>query len=114
MLKKKQEQGKYRHVHMFIYDCSLCVSFFSLDCLSFVSNVFSDKTGTLTRNEMKFVKFIVDGKMYDIQPPTETDASRDDNILEMKEKQSAPPVGSAEYELRKMLDTATGKKTKVQ
>lgn len=82
--------------------------------LGMVSNVFSDKTGTLTRNEMKFVKFIVDGKMYDIQPPTETDASRDDNILEMKEKQSAPPVGSAEYELRKMLDTATGKKTKVQ
>jgi phospholipid-translocating P-type ATPase (flippase) len=31
-----------------------------------VSNIFSDKTGTLTRNEMKFVKFIVDGQMYDV------------------------------------------------
>ena len=31
-----------------------------------VSNIFSDKTGTLTRNEMKFVKFVVDGKLYDV------------------------------------------------
>lgn len=34
--------------------------------LGMVSNVFSDKTGTLTRNEMKFVKFVVDGIFYDI------------------------------------------------
>jgi magnesium-transporting ATPase (P-type) len=34
--------------------------------LGLVSNVFSDKTGTLTRNEMKFVKFIIGGKMYDV------------------------------------------------
>lgn len=34
--------------------------------LGLVSNIFSDKTGTLTRNEMKLVKFIVDGQMYDI------------------------------------------------
>ena len=34
--------------------------------LGLVSNVFSDKTGTLTRNEMKFVKFIVDGMIYDM------------------------------------------------
>ena len=34
--------------------------------LGMVSNVFSDKTGTLTRNEMKFVKFIVNGVMYDV------------------------------------------------
>lgn len=31
-----------------------------------VSNIFSDKTGTLTKNEMKLVKFIIDGRMYDI------------------------------------------------
>jgi len=31
-----------------------------------VSNIFSDKTGTLTRNEMKFVKFVVEGRIYDV------------------------------------------------
>ena len=36
--------------------------------LGLVSNIFSDKTGTLTRNEMKFVKFIVDGKIHDCEP----------------------------------------------
>jgi phospholipid-transporting ATPase len=34
--------------------------------LGVVSNIFSDKTGTLTRNEMNFVKFIVRNKMYDV------------------------------------------------
>lgn len=34
--------------------------------LGLISNLFSDKTGTLTRNEMKFVKCIVDGMNYDI------------------------------------------------
>lgn len=32
-----------------------------------VSNIFSDKTGTLTRNEMRFVKFLCDGTMYDVE-----------------------------------------------
>lgn len=32
-----------------------------------VSNVFSDKTGTLTRNEMKLVKFVLNGTIYDIE-----------------------------------------------
>lgn len=31
-----------------------------------MSNIFSDKTGTLTKNEMKLVKFIIDGRMHDI------------------------------------------------
>jgi len=31
-----------------------------------VSNIFSDKTGTLTKNEMKLVKFIIEGRMYDV------------------------------------------------
>ncbi len=35
--------------------------------LGMVSNVFSDKTGTLTRNEMKLVKFVLNGVMYDIE-----------------------------------------------
>eukprot|EP01038_Epipyxis_sp_PR26KG_P008011 gene8011-10857_t len=34
--------------------------------LGMVSNIFSDKTGTLTRNEMKFVKFNIHGNFYDI------------------------------------------------
>jgi phospholipid-translocating P-type ATPase (flippase) len=32
-----------------------------------VSNVFSDKTGTLTRNEMKFVNFVVENQLYDVE-----------------------------------------------
>lgn len=39
--------------------------------LGIVSNVFSDKTGTPTRNKMKFVKFVVDGSLYDLAPQSE-------------------------------------------
>ena len=53
-----------------MYDADLdtpCVVRASNLCqeLGLVSNIFSDKTGTLTRNEMKLVKFIVDGMSYD-------------------------------------------------
>ena len=34
--------------------------------LGMVSNIFSDKTGTLTCNEMEFIKFYVDGTLYDV------------------------------------------------
>ena len=34
--------------------------------LGVVKNIFSDKTGTLTRNEMRFVKFVVNDKLYDV------------------------------------------------
>lgn len=37
--------------------------------LGMVSNVFSDKTGTLTRNEMNLVKFVINGTLYDIEAP---------------------------------------------
>mmetsp|Transcript_2919 Transcript_2919/g.4430 ORF Transcript_2919/g.4430 Transcript_2919/m.4430 type:complete len:1092 (+) Transcript_2919:145-3420(+) len=40
--------------------------------LGLVSNVFSDKTGTLTRNEMRFVQFICDGQMYHVEPNSDT------------------------------------------
>lgn len=35
--------------------------------LGMVSNIFSDKTGTLTCNVMEFIKFYVDGTMYDVE-----------------------------------------------
>lgn len=38
--------------------------------LGMVSNIFSDKTGTLTCNEMKFVKFVINGFLYDVVPAT--------------------------------------------
>ena len=41
--------------------------------LGLVSNIFSDKTGTLTRNEMKFVKFMIHGDMFDIPQHTHTE-----------------------------------------
>jgi magnesium-transporting ATPase (P-type) len=37
--------------------------------LGMVSNVFTDKTGTLTRNEMRLVKFVLDGQIHSIAPP---------------------------------------------
>jgi len=40
--------------------------------LGMVSNIFSDKTGTLTCNEMRFVKFVIDGVMYDVDPTEAT------------------------------------------
>mmetsp|Transcript_15593 Transcript_15593/g.14932 ORF Transcript_15593/g.14932 Transcript_15593/m.14932 type:complete len:1139 (-) Transcript_15593:763-4179(-) len=52
--------------------------------LGMVSNVFSDKTGTLTRNEMRFVKFIVDGKLYDLD--SEGDDDDDVNYIEYSNK----------------------------
>ena len=48
-------------------DCATAVRSSNL-CqeLGMVSNVFSDKTGTLTRNVMKLVKYIVEGQTYEI------------------------------------------------
>ncbi len=61
-----------------IYEQSLdspCIVKSSNMCqeLGLVSNVFSDKTGTLTRNEMKLVSFIVDNIKYNLENCSETD-----------------------------------------
>lgn len=55
--------------------------------LGVVRNIFSDKTGTLTRNEMRFVKFVVNDKMYDISDnatlPDAIQAARDYESTEL-------------------------------
>jgi phospholipid-translocating P-type ATPase (flippase) len=43
--------------------------------LGMVSNVFSDKTGTLTRNEMNLVKFVINGTLYDIEKAPESEVA---------------------------------------
>ena len=43
--------------------------------LGMVSNVFTDKTGTLTRNEMKLVKFVLGGRIYDVALPISSSAA---------------------------------------
>ena len=58
----------YADVEMYDSDLDMpCVVRASNLCqeIGFVSNIFTDKTGTLTRNEMKLVRFIVDGLSYD-------------------------------------------------
>ena len=62
---------------------------------------------------MKFVKFIVDGKLYDIQPLSET-SGEEENPLEMKKMQMESPTNSAENAVRKVLDAPDGKITKVR
>ena len=47
-----------------------------------VSNVFSDKTGTLTRNEMVFVKYVINHELYDVKPDTESNQE----VMEMMRK----------------------------
>jgi magnesium-transporting ATPase (P-type) len=37
--------------------------------LGMVSNIFTDKTGTLTCNEMRLVKYVLRGKIYDVPEP---------------------------------------------
>jgi phospholipid-translocating P-type ATPase (flippase) len=50
--------------------------------LGMVSNIFSDKTGTLTRNEMKLVKFVLNGAIYDIRAPDGKSTSMEDIFRE--------------------------------
>lgn len=52
--------------------------------LGVVSNIFSDKTGTLTRNEMNFVKFIVNNKMVEVteNSPVVADLKKAPNFMD--------------------------------
>ena len=82
--------------------------------LGMVSNVFSDKTGTLTRNEMRFVKFIVDGKLFDLDlssVPTEDMSNSGGKKSTANEKNL--PSNSAQSDVTALLATAEGKKSKV-
>lgn len=48
--------------------------------LGMVSNVFTDKTGTLTKNEMKLVKYVLNGRIHDVAaPPLQAGATVDVN-----------------------------------
>ncbi len=40
--------------------------------LGLVSNIFSDKTGTLTKNEMKLIKFVINNQIYDVYENSES------------------------------------------
>merc|ERR1711871_456939 len=68
--------------------------------LGLVSNIFSDKTGTLTRNEMKFVKFMIHGDMFDIpkyELNSDGDVSIDMTMNPMLRTTSAPgPSGKSQ------------------
>lgn len=50
--------------------------------IGMVSNIFSDKTGTLTRNEMKFIKYVINGTLYDLVPPEAEDSATSDKATE--------------------------------
>ena len=88
-----------------------------------VSNVFSDKTGTLTRNEMKFVKFIVDGRLYDMQPESdgfqgEAPPSNGHDKMGGSDKKGAgapntAKKGSVVADVNALLDSPDGMKDKV-
>lgn len=80
--------------------------------LGMVSNVFSDKTGTLTRNEMKFVKFIVDGKLFDLDPPADATADEVSPIGDEKKMKNGQ-MSTVESDVRSILDGPRGNKSKV-
>ena len=83
--------------------------------LGMVSNVFSDKTGTLTRNEMRFVKFIIDGKLFDMDSPigvsNEKISGGDKQSSDKKKVDS--PISTAQSDVTALLAAPGGKETKV-
>ena len=83
--------------------------------LGMVSNVFSDKTGTLTRNEMRFVKFIIDGKLFDMDSqigvPDEKNSGGDKQSFDKKKGDS--PISTAQSDVTALLAAPGGKETKV-
>lgn len=60
--------------------------------LGMVSNIFSDKTGTLTRNEMKFVKFVINGTIYDVRPASAATASSASSETAKAETKKEEPI----------------------
>ena len=66
--------------------------------LGMVSNVFSDKTGTLTRNEMNLVKFVINGNLYDIQAlENETEKSIDPTMNSYMQRFGSDSQGFYEF-----------------
>lgn len=62
--------------------------------LGMVSNIFSDKTGTLTRNEMKLVKFLVNGVLYDV-PQGDNSTTENTEIRSVSPTQSPHSSGAS-------------------
>ena len=61
--------------------------------LGMVSNVFTDKTGTLTKNEMKLVKFVLNGTIHEVQaPPTPIGGAVDVNADSISPAEPAEAV----------------------
>ena len=69
----------------------------SVQELGMVSNVFSDKTGTLTRNEMKLVKYVIKGKIFDMPTPPESPIVLDmeDSLSTTTDSPTKSPGGDA-------------------
>lgn len=84
--------------------------------LGMVSNVFSDKTGTLTRNEIKFVKFVVDGRLHDLAPQSESfegDGIGSLSDFKGKVKATSQEQRTVEADIRTLLDGPGGIKNKI-
>lgn len=78
--------------------------------LGLVSNIFSDKTGTLTRNEMKLDKFIVDGQLYDLTSISAIDGVTASNsptsistIISLVSKRQSTSKGKKLYDFLRCL-----------
>jgi phospholipid-transporting ATPase len=61
--------------------------------IGMVSNIFSDKTGTLTRNEMKLVKFSLNGELYDIPGANEPTPKENETMVSEFSKGGAMAKG---------------------
>ncbi len=83
---------------------SLFVVYFRIDhSICFLcektNSCFSDKTGTLTRNEMKLVKFVIDGSSYDVKYEEKMTTRADGDVV----NEILPPAVTTEHRLVLML-----------